>query len=587
MLVLLAAVQYVWLGQISDAEQERLHKRLQTDTQNFAEDFNKEIRGAYFTFQVDPGDWLKNDWAGFNDRYKLWQSQAAYLQLIKDFYFVRKESPPIRYDSGAQDFKLTEWTEELQKVKLKIVDEKNNTVEPVAIDTFTLLMPNYASGMETSVDENNGPIIKRNLSGYLVIKLDETVVNQLLEDLRQRYFSDEATHYNLSIANKSDSKIVFSTTQNSLNASETSDASISLFDLSMSNYRMTVNSNIFSSNKKANQNKTQDITKNPPLKPRITKDDTLKVQMTDSQNVKSKGIETKGWWLLNVRHTDGSLEQFVGNTRRKNLAVSFGILGLLAVSVILIFFSVRRAQVLAQRQIDFVSAVSHEFRTPLAVIYSAGENLSDGVIRDEGKIANYGSLIKREGKKLSQMVEQILEFAGARSGKRKYDFRETDVKDVVENTLRECHFLILERDFKVEKEIADNLPRILADGNALGQAIQNLIANSVKYSNGSAWVKISAKNGDGKIKIVVEDRGIGIAAKDLKHIFEPFYRSKTVIDEQIHGNGLGLSLVRQTVEAHGGTISVKSELGKGSRFSIQLPVIRKNKSNLTTDYLLL
>ncbi len=113
LLVLLAAVQYVWLGQISDAEQERLHKRLQTDTQNFAEDFNKEIRGAYFTFQVDPGDWLKNDWAGFNDRYKLWQSQTAYPQLIKDFYFVRKESPPIRYDADAQDFKLTEWTEEL------------------------------------------------------------------------------------------------------------------------------------------------------------------------------------------------------------------------------------------------------------------------------------------------------------------------------------------------------------------------------------------------------------------------------------------------------------------------------------------
>ncbi|MDQ3372959.1 MAG: HAMP domain-containing histidine kinase, partial [Acidobacteriota bacterium] len=232
-------------------------------------------------------------------------------------------------------------------------------------------------------------------------------------------------------------------------------------------------------------------------------------------------------------------------------------------------------------------AVSHEFRTPLAVIYSAGENLTDGVVGSKAQVTKYGNLIKREGKKLSQMVEQILEFAGARSGKRKYDFRETDVKDIVENSLKECHSLIIERNFKVEKEIADKLPRILADGNALGQAIQNLIANSVKYSNGNAWLKISARNGDGKIKITVEDKGIGIAPKDLKHIFEPFYRSKTVIDEQIHGNGLGLSLVRQTVEAHGGTISVKSELGKGSQFCIQLPVVnyQKSKSKLIIDNL--
>jgi signal transduction histidine kinase len=191
-----------------------------------------------------------------------------------------------------------------------------------------------------------------------------------------------------------------------------------------------------------------------------------------------------GKWLLNVRHADGSLETFINNTRRKNLALSFGILSLLAVSIIMIFVSAHRSKQFAQKQIDFVSAVSHEFRTPLAVIYSAGENLTDGIVQNENQVAQYGNLIKREGKKLSAMVEQILEFAGARSGKRKYDLRETAVEEIIENALIECEPLINEKGFTIEKEIAENLPPVIADKNALSQAIQNLIVNAIKYSNG-------------------------------------------------------------------------------------------------------
>lgn len=571
LLVLLAAAQYVWLVQISDAVSERLRKRLQTDTQNFAEDFNREIRGAYFTFQVDPGDWVEKDWSGFNDRYKLWKSQTAYPQLIKDFYFVGKNSPPIRYDADERNFKVVEWTEELREVELKITDEKNNGVKPIVINTLTLLMPNYASGMETSVGENNVPVVEASLSGFLAIKLDEKAVNQFLSDLNLRYFSGEPTRYNLSISSKSDSKIIYPKNQDFAITAETSDQSVSLFDLSMSNYTMAINSSVFSSNKKTSENKPENTTKNPPPKPKMTKDDTVKVQMTDSRIAKPKENETKGLWLLQARHADGSLEQFIANTRRKNLVVGFGILGLVAVSIILIFISVRRAQIFAKKQIDFVSAVSHEFRTPLAVIYSAGENLSDGIVGSEKQIAQYGGLIKGEGKKLSQMVEQILEFAGARSGRRKYDLRETEIETVIADALEACRSLIDEKDFTIETKIAENLPVISADARALSHAVQNLITNAVKYSDGDRRIKISARNGDNRVKITVEDRGIGIAPRDIKNIFEPFYRARAVVDAQIHGNGLGLSLVKQTVAAHGGKVSVESEMGKGSRFVIEIP----------------
>jgi signal transduction histidine kinase len=245
---------------------------------------------------------------------------------------------------------------------------------------------------------------------------------------------------------------------------------------------------------------------------------------------------------------------------------------LLAVSIIFIFISSQRAKSLAQKQMDFVSSVSHEFRTPLAVIYSAGENLTDGVVIEKEKVSKYGKLVKKEGRKLSGMVEQILEFAGANSGKRKYDLSPVNVSEVVKEAIRECESVILEKDFNIEQEISETLPQVYGDEKALTQAVQNLINNSLKYCNGTKWMKVTAKNGGGKVKIIVEDRGIGISAKDKRHIFEPFFRSKTVVDEQISGNGLGLSLVKQIIEAHQGQIEVESEIKKGSKFTIQLPI---------------
>src|SRR5207248_10438281 len=119
-------------------------------------------------------------------------------------------------------------------------------------------------------------------------------------------------------------------------------------------------------------------------------------------------------------------------------------------------------------------------------------------------------------------------------------------------------------------DIDKALPEIDVDPDALGRAIQNLIANSVKYNNGDRWVRVSACNGGQTVKISVEDRGIGISKSDLRQIFEPFFRSKEVVDAQIHGNGLGLAVVKQIAEAHGGRVLAESEPSKGSKFTIEL-----------------
>lgn len=590
LLGILAALQYVWLGQISDAEKDRISRRLQTDTERFGEDFNREIQGAYFNFQSDAELWQKKDWAQFNERFDFWREKTAYPNLIKDFYFFEnKEGAAIlHYDSAKREFTEANWTDELKNVKAKASGKES--YQQIDEENFALVMPIYEPTKTFErilIRKERQPSIPPKIDlpenkGFLVIRLDENVIkNQILPDLAKKHFPDG--DFNVAVIGKNDQKIFQTQDVNS------ADSSVKLFDLSPDNLIFFANREILPKNRGIEtkgviinqqvQSQSVSSVKTTTFRteaPKKETSNTFKIELKDGEKSRTvlgtNNPSDKGNWTLNVQHSAGSLDKFIAGTRNKNLGVSFGILGLLAVSIVLIFVSAQRAKLFAQRQIDFVSSVSHEFRTPLAVIYSAGENLADGVAKEETQVSRYGNLIKGEGRKLSQMVEQILEFAGANSGKKKYDLREQNVKEIIENAVAECQSLIDEKGFTVESEIAENLPLIKADSNALSQAIQNLIFNSLKYSNGEKWLKISAKNGNGKIKIAVEDKGIGIAPKDLKHIFEPFFRAKAVVDEQIHGNGLGLSLVKETIEAHGGKISAESEIGKGSKFIIMLTI---------------
>ena len=220
-----------------------------------------------------------------------------------------------------------------------------------------------------------------------------------------------------------------------------------------------------------------------------------------------------------------------------------------------------------------MAAVSHELRTPLAVIRSAAENLADGVVNDEARIRRYGEVMRTEGQRLTDMVEQILEFAGIQSGQRGFALRPVGIEPLLRDIVSASSGLIEDAGLVVDFDIPDNLPSVLGDEPALRRVFQNLIDNAVKYGAAGGSISLSARRSGSEVGVTVADRGIGIDAADQTRIFEPFYRASDVVAAQMQGAGLGLSLVQRIVAAHGGRVMVKSAPREGSAFTVQLPAV--------------
>ena len=281
------------------------------------------------------------------------------------------------------------------------------------------------------------------------------------------------------------------------------------------------------------------------------------------------------FWLLFIKHRGGSLKAVVEKNRWKNIVISFSIMLLLGASVIFLLLSSHRSQQLAQQQLQFVASISHELRTPLAVLKSAGENLADGVIQQKERTKQYGELIKTEVHRLSEMVEKSLLFAGIQSGKQTYEFQPIDIFAILESSVNKAKKFPSKITFTIETKIEKNLPKINGNAAAVQSVIDNLLINAIKYNceNGTIIVAAERILNSSYIKISISDSGIGISGEDLKHIFKPFQRGHNAVDAQIEGSGLGLNIAKHIIEAHGGAISVRSALNKGSEFTIQLPAL--------------
>lgn len=273
----------------------------------------------------------------------------------------------------------------------------------------------------------------------------------------------------------------------------------------------------------------------------------------------------------------GSLDNLVALTRTKNLGISFFILFILGISGGLIVVYSQRAQSLADQQMLFVAGVSHELRTPLSVIRSAAENMADGVVGTKEKQKEYAELMLKEGRRLSDMVDHIMEYSGIQAGKKVYNFMRVDARDYFEDLFDQMSSSLKDSGYSINHNIDPELQLIDIDQDAISLCVSNLVNNAVKFSNEPHGILIDVEptqfNGNPAMSLSVTDEGIGISEEEQKQIFEPFFRGKTPLDEQIKGNGIGLSLVKKVSEAHKGLLRVKSTPGIGSTFTLVIPQV--------------
>src|SRR6185312_6421880 len=245
---------------------------------------------------------------------------------------------------------------------------------------------------------------------------------------------------------------------------------------------------------------------------------------------------------------------------------------LLVVGLVFTHRSLAKEMALARLKSDFVSNVSHELRTPLALIRLYSETLEMGRLKEPAKQQEYYEIIRKESERLSSLINNILDFSRIEAGRKEYDFRETDVRELVRTTLDAYRYQIEQSGFTFEETIDENVPSMKVDREAISRSLLNLVNNALKYSPDHKYIGVNLKRRNGTVQLQVVDHGMGIPREEQGKIFEKFYRVGDPMVNNTRGSGLGLSLVRHIVQAHGGTVTVESAPGEGSKFTIMLPV---------------
>jgi signal transduction histidine kinase len=276
--------------------------------------------------------------------------------------------------------------------------------------------------------------------------------------------------------------------------------------------------------------------------------------------------------VLSIKYPGTTIDEIGAKFLKYHYIVLAGLSLVMAGGIFLTYRNIFREMKLARLKSDFVANVSHELRTPLALIRLYAETLELGRLTNQEKYQEYFRIIREESERLSALINNILDFSRIEAGRKEYEFKETNLAELIRSTLDSYRFQIENNGFAFEEHIATDIPPVSVDREAIARSLLNLVNNALKYSKDQKFIGVSLYRSNGSVKLEVQDRGIGIAAAEQDKIFEKFYRCGDPLVHNTKGSGLGLSLVRHIVLAHGGSVFVESAPEKGSKFTIALPI---------------
>lgn len=566
----LAMLQYRWVGELSDSARERMQRNLHNAAQQYRESFDGEVARAFLSLQVDSTIVREEAWSRYADRHAAWARTTPYPGLVASVYLVDAAGGEVRlrrWDPQARTFAAAEWTGDLAPARRHFASE---------LASFSASAPGWSESRSAWLHEGLlvAPVVNVHLGpprlspnhlplvtvfGFTIVRLDLPLIReQVLPALARRHFSPaDGDGYRVAVVDAAKpGTVIYRSSPDAPTEPSRADVDVPLFGAHHDPVMFLA------------RGAARDIRE--ARDPRNLVVSVIREKREDGVTTRARILKgDAGRWRLLAQHERGSLAAAVGEVRQRNLFISFGILLLMGVSIGLLALSSRRAQRLAQQQMEFVAGVSHELRTPVAVIRSAAENLSQGVVGDADRVRRYGETIEAEARRLGEMVERVLHFAGIESG------RVARVPLAIEPLVEEAIQAALPHagGAVVDRRIAPGLPPIVGEAAAIRSAVQNLLTNAVKYGGADGWIGVRAEASADRreVRVTVEDHGGGIAVADLPHIFDPFYRGSDATARRIQGSGLGLALVRRIAEAHGGRVSVETRDGAGSAFTLHLP----------------
>lgn len=529
--LLLSILQYRWTGEVSRAEADRLRLQLSEQSQALANAFDAELAGACAALIPSRTELRDQNCAdAFYSRWRDWRAMNPRPIFRRVAVAVPSPNaldlfmPDERAGQAARSDWPTDWTP-LRQFATRMFEGGR----PGLSDRSGEFMEFPIFGGRTGGDRSGGE------RGWLLVQmdLDYLRLTWLPELVRSLLNLGGAHPYHITVTEAASNRTLFTTVPDSGPAGQV-----------MFTTRFHRDGQFAASSRNG-----------PP-----------------GRRVSSDG----GLWILNVQQRPGALEALVSASRWRNLGLALLVNGLILAAGTALVLHTRRSRVLADERMDFVATVSHELRTPLTVIRGAGHNLLRGIAREPKQIQEYSQLIIQHADQLKELVEQTLALAGARrSG-------EPPRRERVElpALLSEAHAAVGDdtraAGCEVVFEHPTSLPDVLGDRAALRRVFQNLIANAAKHGGAGRWIGVTTAavkiDGTTQVEVRVSDQGPGIPPNEQEHIFKPFFRGADAQAKQTRGSGLGLSVVREIVQAHGGGVSVASAPGGGATFTVRLPI---------------